>query len=537
MKSLNLSASLNQASLCETHLNKEEVTTQSNKPETTKQQITDIIQACSDLVWVKDLNGVYLSCNLPFERYIGFTNAQIVGRTDFDLTTHEEAESFRAHDRQTIGTRDATVIEEMHIPANGTQPRLFEIIKTPVYDAAGQITGVQGIGRDITQRRAAETALQEANAQRHVLELCIARLNDVVVITEAEPIDHPGPRIVFVNDAFQRMTGYSRAEALGQSPRLLQGPKSQLGELARIRQALAAWQPVHAELINYKKNGDQFWVEIDIVPVANAQGWYTHWIAVQRDITERKAADAEMLYICDRAMEASRLKSEFLSSISHEMRTPMNGVIGMANLLLGTKLDDKQQLYASLIASSATEYMQVIEKALDFSKLDAGQLAIDNLPFELAPMLKGVESVIRPKAESKKLTLRCALDTALTLRFLGDERRVRQCLLFLLDNAVKFTSKGQIDLVVTSVQLPGQASALRFEVTDTGIGLTDGDRVRLFHPFVQGDGSLSRRYGGIGLGLIICQQMVTLMQGCMGVQSTPGEGSTFWFELPLRATP
>jgi signal transduction histidine kinase len=194
-------------------------------------------------------------------------------------------------------------------------------------------------------------------------------------------------------------------------------------------------------------------------------------------------------------------------------------------------------MYVNFITSSATEYLQVIEKSLDFSKLDAGQLAIDNLSFELAPMVKGVESVIRPKAMAKKLALRCTLDAAVTPRFLGDERRVRQCLLHLLDNAVKFTNKGQIDLTVTVVHLQGQTPTLRFQVTDTGIGLTDSDRVRLFHPFVQGDGSTTRRYGGIGLGLIICQQMVTLMQGHLGVQSTPGEGSTFWFELPLRATP
>ena len=534
---LNLQRQWSQSSLQETDLLKEQVSAKSSRLDAVNRQITDIMEVSPDLVWVKDLNGVYQSCNLPLARYLGFEINQIIGKTDFDLVSPERAQSFREHDRQTLVTCKATIVEELHTPAMGDLPLLFEITKNPVWDAVGKLTGVQGIGRDITQRRAAQDALRAANAQLRMLDLCIAKLNDVVMIAEAEPFDLPGSRIVFVNDAFERLTGYSRAEVLGMSPRLLQGPKTQRNQLDRIRQALAAWQSVHVELINYKKNGDEFWKEMDIVPVADGKGWFTHWISVQRDITARKAAEAEMLQICDRALEASRLKSEFLSSISHEMRTPMNVVIGMATLLLGTELSPKQKMFVSHIASAGQDYMQVIDKSLDFSKLESGKLALDCLPFELRPMLLACELLITAKAQAKKIEFYSRLDANLPQQLMGDERRLQQCLLILLDNAVKFTASGSIELVVQGVAGEGSAALLRFEVQDSGIGLTDVVRERLFHPFVQGDGSLTRRYGGIGLGLIVCQQLVTLMQGRIGVDSTAGQGCRFWFELPLRATP
>jgi polar amino acid transport system substrate-binding protein len=412
---------------------------------------------------------------------------------------------------------------------------LFEIIKSPVFDAVGELVGVMGTGRNITERRAGEVALAQALEQQRMFELCISKLNDAVIISRVQPFEDPDPRIVFVNDAFERMTGYSRSEVMNQNPELLQGPDTQLSEQERMRLCLSQWQPAHAELIYYKKDGQQFWSEIDTVQMAYDLGWFR--IAVMRDISERKNIEAEMLHICDRALEASRLKSEFLSTISHEMRTPMNGVLGMAQVLQDTPLTDTQQKYMGHIVSAAQDYMQVIDKALDFSKLDSGQLTIESLPFALQPMLQGIDELMRTKAVAKQLALHITQDAELPSRLLGDERRLRQCLLAMLDNAVKFTSKGSVVLDIKTLHCNGGEPALRFAVTDTGIGLSESDRSRLFHPFVQGDGSKTRRYGGIGLGLVICQQLVELMHGRMGVDSTPGQGSTFWFELPLREAP
>lgn len=173
--------------------------------------------------------------------------------------------------------------------------RVFvKVTAVPRKDSTGRVKALYGVVQDVTAIKMAETALVESNAQRQLLETCIARLNDIVLISEAEPLDQPGPRIVFVNDAFVRRTGFSREEAIGQTPRILQGPKTDRQELDRIRAALQRWEPVRAELINYTKSGEEFWLELDIVPVANQVGWYTHWIAVERDITDRKRAEITM---------------------------------------------------------------------------------------------------------------------------------------------------------------------------------------------------------------------------------------------------
>jgi len=496
-------------------------------------QLSAIIETAPDLIWMKDTNGIYQSCNQPFATYMGVESAFIVGKTDYELSTGAQAERYREHDRRTITAQKTTTVEEWHRPAKGGPAGLFEIIKTPVYDASGQLVGVQGIGRDITARRKAETALHQAQQQQRLLEICIAKLNDVVVITEAEPFERPGPRILFVNDAYERVTGYSSAEALGQTPRQLQGPKTQPAEIARIKKALRTWQPVQAELINYKKNGDEFWNEISISPVADEKGWFTHWISIQRDITARKKAEAETLALLERAQEASRLKSEFLSSISHEMRTPMNAVIGLGHLLQDSELSSQQTMFVNHIVSAAQDYMQVIDKALDFSQMESGRMAIDTKDIALRPMLQSLERMTASKASGKKLSLQCTVEEALPTHILGDERRINQCLQILLDNALKFTSNGGIALNVKSTT-EGAQPWIRFEVKDTGIGLSEVVRERLFHPFVQGDGSTTRKFGGIGLGLVVCRQLVELMQGRLGLHSTPGQGSTFWFELPLK---
>jgi PAS domain S-box-containing protein len=246
----------------------------------------------SDLVWSKNEVGAYTSCNAACAGHLGRSPQDIIGKTDFELTDPRSARSDRASDLQTQTTGQAVSLQEWRTSALDGRRHLLEIVKTPLWNPHGAFAGVQVVARDITRRTEAEDALRQAHARLQLLEMSLSHVSDAIVITEAEPTQHPGPRIVFVNRAFETMTGYSAAEAIGRTPRFLQGEGTASDELDRLRTALSGWRRARVELLNYAKDGRAFWVEIDVSPVADEKGWFTHWVAVQRDITARKRAMA-----------------------------------------------------------------------------------------------------------------------------------------------------------------------------------------------------------------------------------------------------
>ena len=235
----------------------------------------------------------------------------------------------------------------------------------------------------------------------------------------------------------------------------------------------------------------------------------------------------------DRAEAATRAKSEFLAMMSHEIRTPMNGIMGMAGILLDEELPAAQRKCAETIRDSADALLRIINDILDFSKLEAGSLDLENLPFDLPLAIQQVIELVEPKADAKSLALRCNVDDGVPRFVVADSGRVRQVLLNLLGNAVKFTSTGSVTVSVECLERTDGRAVLSFAVTDTGIGI-DADRIQhLFQSFAQADASISRRFGGTGLGLAISRRIIEQMGGLIGVDSTPGAGSTFWFRIPV----
>ena len=287
-----------------------------------------------------------------------------------------------------------------------------------------------------------------------------------------------------------------------------------------------------AEVRLRRADGSSFWALVSVDPATlDGRPVYLAWIY---DITRRKLAERQMEIAKEQAEQATSAKSAFLATMSHEIRTPMNGVLGMLELLERTPLDAGQLDTVATMRESATSLLRIIDDILDFSKIEAGKMDLEMVPISVPALVEGVADTLAPGARGKGLSLLTYVDPSIPPDLMGDPVRLRQILFNLGGNAIKFTEKGRV-IVRASLTGKGDGWArLRIEVTDTGIGISEAARRRLFQPFTQAESSTTRRFGGTGLGLSICRRLVSLMGGEIGVDSTPGHGSTFWVDLTLN---
>ena len=671
-----------------------------------------LIEQASDVIFILDRQQMITYASPSAVGILGYNPQMMLGKSllDFILSElHFSVTDFLSLAAESQGITVPIELSFRH--QNGSWLAVEAIANNLLNDPV--VNGIVLNLRDITER-------EQADERLRLLESVVVNANDAIVITEAESLTAPEhPKIVYVNKAFSDITGYSSAEVIGKTPRILQGKKSERHILEEIKQSLARWLPIKTELINYGKDGREYWVELNIIPIADRKGHYTHYMAVERDITERKQAEQELrdreasirsLYevttksdrsfslrveqilsmgcqqfnlevgilskieaeqyrviavklpdnstldinpgnifavedtCCERAISvqqpvsflemeiehpcyldanpltylgtkvmvggevygtlnfsslhshtepfktidlelielmaqwiggeierrksstrlaqardaaeaANKAKGEFLATMSHEIRTPMNAVIGMTGLLLNTKLNSQQQDFVNTIRSSGDALLTLINDILDFSKIEAGKLEFENQPFQLNYCIEEALNLVATKAEEKQLELAYLIEPKTPNYILGDITRLRQILVNLLGNAVKFTERGEVVVYVKVKQIEQATSEdssifmtqartkgnnvcqIEFAVKDTGIGIKSDRLDRLFKSFSQVDSSTTRQYGGTGLGLAISKKLSEMMGGTMWVESEAGVGSTFYFTISATVAP
>ncbi len=488
-----------------------------------------LVESLPQNIFRKDLKERFTFANQRFCRILEQAQEDVLGKTDFDFFPPELARKYQEDDRRIMekgGTFET--VEDYLTPDH--QKAYMQVVKTPLYDAQGKVSGVQGIFWDVTEKRRIE---EDLAFERDLLRSLLDNVPDRVYFKDT-------------SCRFLRCS-LAMAQRLG-----LKDPAAVVGktdfdfhpyELAQQffedeqRIILTGEPMINKAERQVSVSGDEIWASVTKVPLKNRHGQVTGIIGISRDITTLKKTEKELAVARDSALETARLKSEFLATMSHEIRTPMNGIIGMTGLLLDTKLSSEQRDFTETIRSSADALLTIINDILDFSKIEAGKLILEQIDLDLREVVESTVELLAQKAQDQGLEMISHVPEEIPTYLRGDPGRLRQILINLVGNAVKFTEHGEVVVRVMKVSETDQQVRLRFEVKDTGIGIPKDVQAEMFQAFTQADGSTTRKYGGTGLGLAISKQLVNLMGGLIQVESAPGQGSTFWFELPLEKQP
>jgi len=490
-----------------------------------------LLDSAAEAIYGVDTQGNCTFCNQACLQMLGYQSAdQLIGKNMHQLIHYKypdetpyPAEECQIYQAFRCG-ENTHVENEVFWRADGSSFPV-ECWSHP-QSHHGEVVGAVVTFLDITERKAANEKLLK-------LSKAVENSPASVVITDLKGT------IEYVNPRFTQVTGYTAQEAIGQNPRILKSGDFSAKFYEKLWQTILAGGVWEGEFHNKKKNGESYFEAASISPIRDEKGNIAYFVAVKEDITERKRHEQELKKSMAAAEAANQAKSEFLANMSHEIRTPMNAIIGFSHLCLQSEMAPTQRDYLEKVYRSANSLLGIINDILDFSKIEAGKMEVEKTPFQLDKVLSGVAAVTSLRAEEKGIGLlfNSGLDVPRIL--IGDPLRLGQILNNLVGNAIKFTASGEVSVQVrVESQTAGQGDVpghivLGFAVHDSGIGMTPEQVGKLFQSFSQADASTTRKYGGTGLGLAISKRLVEQMGGTMWVESTPGKGSTFAFNLPL----
>jgi len=425
--------------------------------------------------------------------------------------------------------RNLSPLSELASQAEGIG-RTDDSLKLVRVDVGGEIGVLASSFNAMLERLAdREGSLKKTMDELRKLHNAVEHSSAVVVIT-----DRKGS-IEYVNPKFVEVTGYERSEISGKTPRILKSGEMEQDIYDKLWTTITSGEEWQGIFHNKKKNGELYWAAASISPLKDTAGAITHFVGVQEDITAIKLFEQELKDAKETAETANQAKSDFLAGMSHEIRTPMNAIIGMADLLLESSLDGEQRKYVTTLRNAGENLLNIINDILDISKIEAGYLELHETPFDVRALIDAVCDTIGIRIREKGITLDCKIGPDIPRRLTGDAGRLRQVLLNLVGNAVKFTEEGVITITVEQDGMDDGKTVLKFSISDTGIGIPADKIARIFEKFTQADSSTTRKYGGTGLGLTISRRLVELMRGKIWVSSTVGSGSTFCFTASLAS--
>ncbi len=471
-------------------------------------------------VVITDRTGTIEYVNPAFTQMTGYTADEAIGQNPRILKSGEHPAEFYQEMWNTIRHGETWQGELLNRRKDGTLYWENQSI-SPIFDEEGNITHFVAIKQDITARKQAEEEIRK-------LLRAIEQSAHSVVIT-----DRTGT-IEYVNPAFTRVTGYTAEEAIGQNPRILKSGKQSREFYQQMWNTIQRGEVWHGEFVNKRKDGSLYWERASIAPVKDDEGHITHFVAVKEDITHQKELEAALQRARDEAMEANRLKTQLLGNVSHDMRTPLGGILGYSEMLLENalgELNEKQREAVLHILQSTQQLIDFTNDLLNQAELESGRLRLHITKFPPHELLKTI-SATQAIAEAKGVQVHIETDPNLPETIYGDPYWLRQILVNLLGNAVKFTDQGHIWVRLLGLENEHWA----IQVEDTGVGIPLEAQKHIFEPFRQVDGSPTRRYKGSGLGLSIVRQLVDLMHGEIRLESKPGKGSKFTVILPCQST-